>query len=278
MNNKKTDNDIDALQAYFSQIKRYQLLTADQECRLSEQIIAGDSSAIQTLIQANLRLVVKIAKAYTSDQNYLLDLIQEGNIGLMKAAEKFDFRKKARFSTYASWWIRQSITRAIANKQRTIRLPHRKEEILRRVKRTSLLLQQQLMRSPTTEELAREMKMDHLELIEILQLSAPTASLQALINDDSSTLLDVIEDNSYDPEARLMKEAVEEETMDLLQGLRDRERKILQYRFALFGTERCTLKSIGRQMGISPETVRQIEMKALRKLRTVSFSLEHIGA
>ncbi|AFG37955.1 sigma-70 family RNA polymerase sigma factor [Spirochaeta africana] len=273
MKAKRNELDTDALQTYFAQIKQYALLTAEQEQQLSRQIMAGDEDAMQRLIQCNLRLVVKIAKAYASDSQNLMDLIQEGNIGLMKAAEKFDHRKNARFSTYASWWIRQSITRAIANKRRMIRLPHRKEDALRRIKRTALSLQQTLMRLPTTDEIAAEVGMSHEDVLEIMQFSGSTISLQAAINEDSGTLMDIVEDYSYCPDREVMREAVHQETLQLLDGLRERERRILLYRFALLGGERSTLKCIGQRMGISPETVRQIEMRALRKLQKTAEPL-----
>ncbi|MFW6363950.1 MAG: sigma-70 family RNA polymerase sigma factor [Spirochaeta sp.] len=270
---KNADQEYDALQMYFLQIKRYPLLDAEQEKELSRRILDGDTEAVQILIQSNLRLVIKIAKAYAANAQNLLDLIQEGNIGLMKAAEKFDHRKNARFSTYASWWVRQSITRAISNKQRMIRLPHRKEDALRRIKRSSLALQQKFMRLPTTEEIAADIGMPCDEVIEILRVSGATISLQAMINDESGTLMDIIEDYSYSPDKALMQEAVHQETLRLLEGLRERERKILLRRFALLGGDRSTLKCIGKSLGISPETVRQIEMRALRKLQKTADPL-----
>lgn len=268
------NQEYDTLQSYFAQIKKYPLLTAEQEYELSRRIIDGDQAAIQELTQSNLRLVVKIARVYTAHSENLLDLVQEGNIGLMKAAEKYDFRKQVRFSTYASWWIRQSITRAITNKRRMIRLPHRKEDMLRRIKSTSLSLQQKLMRIPYSNEIAAAMGISNNEVVELLQFSGGTVSLHSIINDDSGTLMDVVEDYTYAPERHLMQEALQSETMHLLDGLRDRERRILLHRFALLGGERATLKCIGLEMGISPETVRQIEMRALRKLQQSAQNLQ----
>jgi RNA polymerase primary sigma factor len=263
----KTVREDDTLKAYFGQIRRTPLLTFEEELELSRRIEDGDEDARKQLIEANLRLVVKIAKAYVSNDVGLLDLVQEGNLGLLKAASKYDHRKKVRFSTYASWWIKQSITRALSNKRRSIRLPHRKEDALRKIQRAYNTLSQRLMRRPSVEEVAADVGMPRDEVVQILNISSGPVSLDSDINADSGTLHDVFEDYSYSPDTDVMKEVMHDETLRFLERLREKEKKILLYRFAFYGGKKYTLKRISDEMGISPETVRQIEMRALRKLR-----------
>lgn len=267
MNTDGIDSREDALRAYFSQIKRSRLLTFEEELSLSRRVLAGDDSARQTLIEANLRLVVRIAKKYMTRDVSLLDLIQEGNLGLIKAASKYDFRKHVRFSTYASWWIKQAIVRALSNKRRTIRLPHRKEEKLRKINKAYNALSQELKRTPNIEEIARELGLKKREVETIVQLSNAVVSLDGPTQEESGTLQDVIEDNSYIPERDLLREDLRERTLKFLETLLEKEKQILLYRFAFYGGKKYTLKKIGDEMGISPETVRQIEIRALRKLK-----------
>ncbi len=263
---KHDDSDL-SLHAYLEEISRYSLLNYEQELDLSQRIENGDHEAHHSLINANLRLVVKIAKAYVSPEMGLMDLIQEGNLGLIKAAEKYDHRKEVRFSTYASWWIKQSISRAITNKKRAIRLPHRKEESLKRLQRISEEFSQEYYRQPSVEELAAYTGMDQREVSSVLDLAGMTVSLDSEINMNSGTLLDVLEDNSYSPDNELVTKSLKEDTRRFLNILREREKTILMYRFAFDEDKKYTLKMIGEKMGISPETVRQIEMRALKKLR-----------
>lgn len=270
----KTVRDDDTLKAYFDQIRKTPLLTFDEELELSRRIEEGDEEARKKLIEANLRLVVKIAKAYVSADVGLLDLVQEGNLGLLKAAGKYDHRKQVRFSTYASWWIKQSITRALSNKRRSIRLPHRKEDALRKIQRAFNSLSQRLMRRPSVEEVAKEVGLPSDEVVQILNISSGPVSLDSDINSDSGTLHDVFEDNSYAPDAEVMQAEMRQETLRFLERLREKEKKILLYRFAFYGGKKYTLKRISDEMGISPETVRQIEMRALRKLRQHSSEIE----
>lgn len=279
----KTRNDgastqEDTVKAYFDQIKRTALLTPEREVELSKRIQAGDESARHELIEANLRLVVKIARSYLTGDVSFLDLIQEGNLGLLRAAAKFDYRKEVRFSTYASFWIRQSITRAMSNKRRIIRLPHRKEDALRRIQKSHNALRQRLMRDPTNEEIAEDIHMDPAEVAEIVNCSFAPVSLDYEINDDSGTLHDLYEDTSYAPDNGVMEDAVREQTRQILDRLLERERTILKYRYAMDGGPRYTLKKISDEMGISPETVRQIEMRAIRKLRHYSDELRELVA
>lgn len=263
---RQDDTDL-SLHAYLEEISRFSLLNYEQELEYSRRIENGDKEALNSLINANLRLVVKIAKAYVSFEMGLMDLIQEGNLGLIKAAEKYDYRKEVRFSTYASWWIKQSISRAITNKRRTIRLPHRKEEALKRIQRISEEFSQEYYRQPSIEELAAYCGMKEEEVSSVMDLAATTVSLDSEINANSGTLLDVLEDHSFSPDGELVRKNLEEDTRKFLSVLREREREILMYRFAFDGGEKKTLKTIGEKMGISPETVRQIEMRALKKLR-----------
>jgi RNA polymerase primary sigma factor len=257
----------DSLRSYYSAIKRIPLLTAEDERDLSTRVFAGDEEARRRLIEANLRLVVKIARAYVTPDMPLLDLIQEGNIGLIKAAEKFDGARLVRFSTYASWWIRQAITRALVNSRRAIRLPHRKEELLKRIQRTYSVLTQTLQREPTAGEIARELRVSEELVADVLGMAASLVSLETESGDDSGSIIDIYEDYSYSPDSELMKTCSREETLEMLELLLEKEKRILMYRFEFLGGERHTLKSIGAELGISPETVRQIEKRALRKLK-----------
>jgi RNA polymerase primary sigma factor len=258
----------ETLQAYFDQIKRTPLLSFEEEIELSKRIQRSDDAAKQRLIEANLRLVVKIAKGFLTTDVALLDLVQEGNLGLIRAASKYDYRKNVRFSTYASWWIKQAISRALSNKRRPIRLPHRKENALRKIQRAQTVLSQSLMREPTNEEIGKEVGLDCAEVEKICGLANTMVSLDSEINDeDSGTFHDVFEDYSYSPDAVLMKDSMREETLRFLDRLKERERQILLHRFAFVGGKKHTLKSISEEMGISPETVRQIEIRALKRLR-----------
>ena len=203
----------DALKSYFEQIKKTPLLTADEEKDLSKRIQSGDDTAQKRLIESNLRLVVKIGKSFLTSELSLLDLIQEGNLGLIKAATKFDYRRNVRFSTYASWWIKQAIVRALSNKRRTIRLPHRKEEILRKINKTYNALSQVLMREPNIAEVAAEVGLKEEEVVSILNMSTSVVSLNGESSDDSGSLQEVFEDYSFDPDRELMLKSLREETM-----------------------------------------------------------------
>ncbi len=264
----------DNLKAYFSQIKKARLLTFEEELELSRRIQKGDESARRLLIESNLRLVVRIAKNYLTPEVSILDLIQEGNIGLMRAVSKYDFRKKVRFSTYASWWIKQSIVRSLSNKKRVIRLPHRQEEKLRKINKVYNNLSQVLMREPTLVEIAEEIGLEEAEVAAIINSSSAVASLDSSVSPDSGSLHDMVEDVSFDPDRQLMKKTLREDTMKFLEGLQEKERQILLYRFSFVSGRRHTLKKIGDELGISPETVRQIEIRALKKLRSFSEELK----
>ncbi len=264
--NEASGND-DSLRSYYSAIKQVPLLTADEERELSAQVFAGSEEARRRLIEANLRLVVKIARGFVTPDMPLLDLIQEGNVGLIKAAEKFDGARNVRFSTYASWWIKQAITRALVNSRRAIRLPHRKEELLKRIQRTYSVLTQVLQREPTSKEIADELRVSVESIADVVGMAASLVSLETEGDEDSGSVIDVYEDYSYSPDGELMKSCAREETISMLEVLLEKERQILMYRFEFLGGRRHTLKSIGAELGISPETVRQIEKRALRKLK-----------
>jgi RNA polymerase primary sigma factor len=263
----KSDSE-NILQTYFDQIRVIPLLSFEEELELSRLIQQGDKAAHRRLIEANLRLVVKIARVYLTSDVSLLDIIQEGNVGLMRAADKYDFNREVRFSTYAAWWIRQSITRFLANKRRAIRLPHRKEEILRKIQRAYHSLSQVLMRQPRIEEIAAEIRVPLEDVEFILNMTNGFVSLEMEGgNEEIAAVMDLHEDYTYNPERALIRKSSRALAMKILAGLMEKERRILMYRYQLNGCEPHTLKRIGDKMGLSPETVRQIEIKAMQKMR-----------
>ena len=256
----------ESLARYFEEIARTPLLTFEQELDLSRRVQDGEEAARKKLIQANLRLVVKIAKAYSRYGTAFLDLIQEGNLGLINAAGKFDYRKNVRFSTYASWWIKQSIVRALVNKNRMIRLPHRKEESLRRL--TAYLAEfAATQQTPTVDQLSVYLRLEREEVLSLLELAGAVTSLDKEVGEDSISLIDLVEDRSYQPENECFVREFEVDTQRLLDTLQEREKDVLLHRFAFSGEKKRTLKTIGEQMGLSAETVRQMEIRALEKLR-----------
>jgi RNA polymerase primary sigma factor len=258
----------ESAQTYFDRIKTIPLLSFEEELALSKRILRGDQAAWHKLIEANLRLVAKIAHAYLSPGISLMDIIQEGNMGLMHAAGKYSYKKNVRFSTYAAWWIRQYICRFLSNKRRTIRLPHRKEEILKRIQKAYHSLSQILARQPSSAEIAAEIGAAPEDVRLILSMSNGPVSLETDTGEDeASPLMDRHEDYTYSPERALMKKSAQDATIRFLDRLKEREKRILIYRYQLNGSERHTLKNIGDKMGISPETVRQIEIRALKKIR-----------
>jgi RNA polymerase primary sigma factor len=257
----------DILKSYFDQIRRTPLLSFEEELELSRRVQAGDEAARDKLVESNLRLVVKIARQFATQDVALIDLIQEGNLGLIRAAQKYDHARNVRFSTYASWWIKQAITRSLANKRRAIRIPHRKEEALKKIQRAYTMLSQVLMRAPSAAEIGRETGMSPAEVESILEMSNATISLDMETSIENGSLMDVFEDHTYSPDREVIRSSVRENTLDFLARLMEKEKKILMYRFEFFGGRKYTLKRIGEELGISPETVRQIEIRALNKLR-----------
>jgi RNA polymerase primary sigma factor len=263
----------ESLAQYFEEISKTPLLTFEQELELSRRVQSGEESARQKLIQANLRLVVKIAKAYSRYGTAFLDLIQEGNLGLINAAGKFDYRKNVRFSTYASWWIKQSIVRALVNKNRMIRLPHRKEESLRKL--TAKLAEAAGAKQlPTVDELAAYLRLAKEEVLALLELAGSVTSLDKEVGDEAVSLIELVEDRSYQPENEYFVQEFVADTKRLLDTLADRERDVLLCRYAFEGEKKKTLKTIGEQLGLSAETVRQMEIRALEKLRVQKDDLK----
>ena len=258
----------DPVRMYLKEIGRIPLLTGAEEIDLAQRAEKGDERAIEKLTQANLRLVVSIAKKYVGRGLTLLDLIQEGNIGLIRAVEKFDWRKGFKFSTYATWWIRQAITRAIADQARTIRIPVHMVETINRFIRTSRKLMQELGREPTPEEIAKEMEIEPDKVREIIKVSQEPTSLEAPVGEEKdSTLGDFIPDDEIRPEDQASAELLKAHLSEVLDTINDREKKVLKLRFGLEDGRQRTLEEVGKEFGVTRERIRQIEAKALRKLR-----------
>ena len=265
----------DSVRMYLKEIGRVPLLSADEEVNLALRIQQGDQEAKQELAEANLRLVVSIAKRYVGRGMQFLDLIQEGNMGLMKAVEKFDHTKGFKFSTYATWWIRQAITRAIADQARTIRIPVHMVETINKLVRIQRQLLQDLGREPTPEEIGAEMDLPTEKVREILKIAQEPVSLETPIGEeDDSHLGDFIEDdNATSPAEHTAYALLKEQLDEVLEQLTDREENVLRLRFGLDKNgEICTLEQVGQVFGVTRERIRQIEAKALRKLRHPSRS------
>ncbi|OGY25773.1 MAG: RNA polymerase sigma factor RpoD [Candidatus Woykebacteria bacterium RBG_16_44_10] len=258
----------DPVRMYLKEIGRVSLLTAAEEVELAQKAEKGSLAAKERLINSNLRLVVSIAKKYVGRGLSLLDLIEEGNIGLMRAVEKFDWRKGYKFSTYATWWIRQAITRAIADQARTIRIPVHMVETINRFIRTSRKLMQELGREPTPDEVAKEMGIEPEKVREIIKVSQEPTSLEAPVGEEKdSTLGDFIPDEEVRPEDQASAELLKSHLAEVLDTLNDREKKVLRLRFGLEDGRQRTLEEVGREFGVTRERIRQIEAKAIRKLR-----------
>ncbi|GAA0482087.1 RNA polymerase sigma factor RpoD [Alkalibacterium sp. s-m-22] len=264
----------DPVRMYLKEIGRVDLLSAKEEIALAKRIEEGDTIAKQELAEANLRLVVSIAKRYVGRGMSFLDLIQEGNMGLMKAVEKFDYEKGFKFSTYATWWIRQAITRAIADQARTIRIPVHMVETINKLVRIQRQLLQDLGREPTPEEIGAEMDLPTEKVRDILKISQEPVSLETPIGEeDDSHLGDFIEDNdATSPADNAAYELLKSELEDVLDTLTDREENVLRLRFGLDDGRQRTLEDVGKVFGVTRERIRQIEAKALRKLRHPSRS------
>ncbi len=264
----------DPVRMYLREIGRIQLLTFEQELELAKRILDGDEDAKQELAESNLRLVVSIAKKYVGRGMLFLDLIQEGNMGLIKAVEKFDYTKGFKFSTYATWWIRQAITRAIADQARTIRIPVHMVETINKLIRTSRHLLQQLGREPTPDEIAQEMEIPVEKVMEIQKIAQDPVSLETPIGEeDDSHLGDFIQDDdSPAPHDSAAYTLLKEQLEDVMNTLTPREAKVLKLRFGLEDGKARTLEEVGREFEVTRERIRQIEAKALRKLRHPSRS------
>ncbi|MBQ7263986.1 MAG: RNA polymerase sigma factor RpoD [Synergistaceae bacterium] len=266
----------DPVRMYLREIGKVSLLTATEEVELAKRMEEGDLKAKQRLIDANLRLVVSIAKKYIGRGMYFLDLIQEGNLGLIRAVEKFDYRRGFKFSTYATWWIRQAITRAIADQARTIRVPVHMVETINKMGRVSRQLVQQLGREPTNEEIAKEMGIDPSRVEEIRRISQLPVSLETPIGEEEDSQLgDFIEDRDLPgPDQTAADHLLHEQIEEMLSNLSGREREVLHYRFGLEDGHSYTLEEVGRKFNVTRERIRQIEAKALRKLRQPSRRLK----
>ena len=264
----------DPVRMYLKEIGRVDLLSAEEEIKLANRIEEGDEEAKRRLAEANLRLVVSIAKRYVGRGMLFLDLIQEGNMGLIKAVEKFDYRKGFKFSTYATWWIRQAITRAIADQARTIRIPVHMVETINKLIRVQRQLLQDLGREPTPEEIGEDMDLTPDKVREILKIAQEPVSLETPIGEeDDSHLGDFIEDqDATSPSEHAAYELLKEQLEDVLDTLTDREENVLRLRFGLDDGRTRTLEEVGKVFGVTRERIRQIEAKALRKLRHPSRS------
>jgi RNA polymerase primary sigma factor len=266
------DDDVadDSVRLYLREIGKIPLLSAEEELALAQRVVAGDKKAKDEMAEANMRLVVSIAKRYVGRGLDLLDLIQEGNTGLLRAVEKFDPDKGFKFSTYATWWIRQAITRAIADQARTIRIPVHMVETINKLLRTQRRLTQDLNREPTNEEIAKEMEIEVDKVEHIMKIKQDISSLDASIRDDEedSVLADFIEDeDTASPEESATGQLLKEQVKDMLDALTEREQKILKLRFGLEDGKSHTLEEVGQEFSVTRERIRQIEAKALAKLR-----------
>ena len=274
INNMEGINIDDPVRMYLREIGRIPLLTYDEELELSKKVLEGDEEAKKKLAESNLRLVVSIAKKYVGRGMLFLDLIQEGNMGLIKAVEKFDYTKGFKFSTYATWWIRQAITRAIADQARTIRIPVHMVETINKLIRTSRHLLQQLGREPTPEEIAKEMEISVEKVTEIQKIAQDPVSLETPIGEEEDSHLGdfIQDDDSPAPQDAAAYTLLREQLEEVMKTLTPREAKVLKLRFGLEDGKSRTLEEVGKEFQVTRERIRQIEAKALRKLRHPSRS------
>jgi RNA polymerase primary sigma factor len=266
------DDDVsdDSVRLYLREIGKIPLLTSEEELALAHRVVAGEQAAKDQMAEANMRLVVSIAKRYVGRGLDLLDLIQEGNTGLLRAVEKFDPDKGFKFSTYATWWIRQAITRAIADQARTIRIPVHMVETINKLLRTQRRLTQELNREPSNEEIAAAMEIEVDKVEHIMKIKQDISSLDASIRDDEedSVLADFIEDeDTISPEESATNQLLKEQVKEMLNGLTEREQKTIKLRFGLEDGKSHTLEEVGQEFAVTRERIRQIEAKALAKLR-----------
>lgn len=266
------DASDDSVRLYLREIGKIPLLNSEEELALAQRVVAGDKKAKDKMAEANMRLVVSIAKRYSGRGLDFLDLIQEGNTGLLRAVEKFDPDKGFKFSTYATWWIRQAITRAIADQARTIRIPVHMVETINKLLRTQRRMTQELNREPTIEELAKELEMEPEKVEYVMKIKQDITSLDAGVgrdgDEEDSVLRDFIEDEeSATPEESAASQLLKEQVQEILSTLSDREQKIIKMRFGLENGKSHTLEEVGQEFAVTRERIRQIEAKALAKLR-----------
>jgi RNA polymerase primary sigma factor len=258
----------DPVRTYLKEIGGVSLLSAKDEVRLAKLIEKGDQDAKNALIEANLRLVVSVAKRYMGRGLNLLDLIQEGNLGLIRAVEKFDYRKGFKFSTYATWWIRQAVSRAIADQARTIRIPVHMVDAINRVTRTQRQLVQDRGRQPTSAEIGEILELPAEKVDELLELARETVSLEAPMGDTDASLADFIEDeHTRQPDQLTAHKIMREDLRKTLDGLPERERRIIELRYGLSGNDPMTLEQVGQEFGVTRERIRQMEIRTLRRLQ-----------
>ena len=262
----------DSVRLYLREIGKIPLLTPEEEADLAQRIVKGDQKAKNKMVEANMRLVVSIAKRYGGRGLDFLDLIQEGNTGLLRAVEKFDPEKGFKFSTYATWWVRQAITRAIADQARTIRIPVHMVETINKVLRTTRKLTSELNREPTNEEIAKELNIEPEKVDYVMRIKQDIASLDASVgrdgDDEDSVLGDFVEDEERDsPEESASNQILKEQLSEIIATLTDREQKIIRLRFGIGGGKPHTLEEVGNEFDVTRERIRQIEAKALAKLR-----------
>ncbi len=262
----------DSVRLYLREIGKIPLLTSEEEAALAQRIVKGDKKAKDKMVESNMRLVVSIAKRYSGRGLDFLDLIQEGNTGLLRAVEKFDPEKGFKFSTYATWWVRQAITRAIADQARTIRIPVHMVETINKVLRTTRKLTSELNREPTNEEIANELHMDPDKVDYVMRIKQDIASLDASVgrdgDDEDSVLGDFVEDEErISPEDSAANQILKEQLSEIISTLTDREQKIIRLRFGIGGGRPHTLEEVGAEFDVTRERIRQIEAKALSKLR-----------
>ena len=256
------------MRTYLKEIGGVSLLAAKDEVRLAKLIEKGDQRAKNALIEANLRLVVSVAKRYMGRGLNLLDLIQEGNLGLIRAVEKFDYRKGFKFSTYATWWIRQAVSRAIADQARTIRIPVHMVDAINRVTRMQRQLVQDIGRQPTAAQIGEQLDLPAAKVEELLELARETVSLEAPMGDTEASLADFIEDeHTRQPDQLTARKIMKEDLRKTLDGLPERERKIIELRYGLNGNDPMTLEQVGQNFGVTRERIRQMEIRTLRRLQ-----------
>lgn len=264
----------DPVKMYLKDIGKVALLTADEEMELAKRMAEGDEEAKRRLSEANLRLVVSIAKRYVGRGLLFLDLIQEGNFGLMKAVEKFDYKKGFKFSTYSTWWIKQSITRAIADQARTIRIPVHMVETINKLTRVTRQLTQKLGRDPSVEEIAAEMNITEDKVREIMKISQDTVSLDTPVGEEEDSNLGTFiqDENAVSPQESATQVMLKEQLLEVLSSLTPREQKVIMLRYGIEDGHSRTLEDVGKEFNVTRERIRQIEAKALKKLRQPSRS------